>query len=76
MNDAPAADSQSEPLACADRLLAEHGVTVTSSIQLENRGILKAKHEAVARDDSERIYEEIMDELVPVLASTTTSRTN
>jgi hypothetical protein len=37
---------------------------------------LKAKYEAVARDDSERIYEEVMDELVPVLASTTTSRTN
>jgi uncharacterized metal-binding protein len=61
------------PLACARRLLDEHGVAVTSSIQLENRGVPKAKHTDVAGDDSERIYEEVVNELNPVLASTATT---
>ena len=56
------------PLACADRLLAEHGVAVASSIQLENRGVLKAKHVSVGGQDSERIYGEVASELSPVLA--------
>jgi Uncharacterized conserved protein len=56
------------PLACADRLLAEHGVTVASSIQLEKRGVLKAKHVSVEGQDNERIYDEVVSELSPVLA--------
>ena len=58
------------PLACARRLLAEHGVAVARSIQLENRGVLKAKHVLVGPDEGERIYEEIMSELDTVLAKT------
>ena len=56
------------PLACADRLLAERGIAVASSIQLENRGVLKAKHVPVGGQDSERIYGEVASELSPVLA--------
>ena len=56
------------PLACTDRLLAEHSVTVASSIQLENRGVSKAKHVSVGGQDSERIYDEVASELSPVLA--------
>jgi uncharacterized metal-binding protein len=55
------------PLACADRLLAEHGVEVTHSVQLENRGVLKAKYVSVDFEESERIYGEVMSELGPVL---------
>lgn len=55
------------PLACADRLLAGHGVEVTQSVQLENRGVLKAKHSSVGRQDSERIYEEVESELGAVI---------
>ncbi len=58
------------PLACASRLLTEHGVTVTHSIQLENRGVLKTKHVSVGREDGEKIYDEIVSELGPVLAKT------
>lgn len=57
------------PLACADRLLVEHGVTVTSSVQLENRGVLKAKHVAVNAEESERIYDEVVSELGAVVES-------
>ena len=58
------------PLACADRLLAGHGVEVTHSIQLENRGVQKAKHVSVGAEESERIYEEVVRELGPTLAAT------
>jgi uncharacterized metal-binding protein len=58
------------PLACADRLLAEHGVKVTRSVQLENRGVLKAKHVSVAPEESERIYEEVVSELGAVPEAT------
>ncbi len=58
------------PLACADRLLAEHGVKVARSVQLENRGVLKAKHVSVGREESERIYEEVVSELGVALEAT------
>ncbi len=58
------------PLACTSRLLAEHGVAVTRSIQLENRGVLKAKHVSVGVEEGERIYEEVVSELGSVLAKT------
>ncbi|MGD0166423.1 MAG: putative zinc-binding protein [Gaiellaceae bacterium] len=51
------------PLACADRLLGEHGVEVTRSIQLENRGVVKDKHVSVAAEESERIFNEVEGEL-------------
>lgn len=51
------------PLACAKRLLTEHGVEVTHSVQLENRGVLKAKHVSVGAEESERIYGEVLREL-------------
>src|SRR5664280_224015 len=56
------------PLACASRLLVEHGVTVTSAFQLENRGVLKAKHIAVDAASGERIYDQVVSELESVLA--------
>ncbi|MGD0273061.1 MAG: putative zinc-binding protein [Gaiellaceae bacterium] len=64
------------PLACANRLLAEHGVAVTRSIQLENRGVLKAKHVSVGWEESERIYEEVVSELSSVLATTPELKVN
>ncbi|HEY5160521.1 MAG TPA: putative zinc-binding protein [Gaiellaceae bacterium] len=64
------------PLACASRLLAEHGVAVTSSIQLENRGVMKAKHVLVEAGESERIYDEVVSELDPVLAPTPAVQAN
>jgi uncharacterized metal-binding protein len=54
-------------LACASRLLVEHGVTVTSAIQLENRGVLKAKHVSVDAADAARIYDEVVAELGPAI---------
>jgi uncharacterized metal-binding protein len=51
------------PLACAGRLLKEHGVTVAYTVQLENRGVLKAKHVDVAAADEDRIYAEVVSEL-------------
>ncbi len=56
------------PLACASRLLVEHGVTVTSAFQLENRGVLKAKHVSVDAASGERIYDQVVSELESVLA--------
>jgi uncharacterized metal-binding protein len=58
------------PLACASRLLVEHGVNVTRSVQLENRGVLKAKHVSVGSEEGGRIYEEVASELDSVLAKT------
>lgn len=55
------------PLACAERLLAEHGVEITRAVQLVNRGVLKAKHVSVAIADAERIYTEVADELAGAL---------
>jgi len=55
-------------LACASRLLVEHGVTVTSAFQLENRGVLKAKHVSVDAASGERIYDEVVSGLENVLA--------
>ncbi|HEY4976130.1 MAG TPA: putative zinc-binding protein [Gaiellaceae bacterium] len=57
------------PLACADRLLSEHGVEVTHSFQLENKGVSKAKHVSVDPKESERIYGEIAGELGAVIES-------
>ncbi len=55
------------PLACAERLLSEHGVGVSSSISLVERGVAKAKHVSVAPDDGERIFREVLDDLEPLL---------
>jgi uncharacterized metal-binding protein len=57
-------------------LLAEHGVAVTRSIQLENRGVLKAKHVSVGPGEGERIYDEVVSELGSVLAKAPDLQTN
>jgi uncharacterized metal-binding protein len=57
------------PLACADRLLTEHGVEITHSVQLENRGVSKAKHVSVDLEESERIYVDVARELGAVIES-------
>jgi len=57
------------PLACADRLLTEHGVEITHSVQLENRGVSKAKHVSVDLEESERIYADVASELSAVIES-------
>ncbi|MGZ4399391.1 MAG: putative zinc-binding protein [Gaiellaceae bacterium] len=54
------------PLSCADRLLEQHGVPVSRSVSLVDRGVPKAKHASVAPPDAERIFREVLDELEPL----------
>jgi len=53
--------------ACCSAMLARHGVDVSSSVILAERGIAKAKHVLVDDDSTERVFGQVLAELAPFL---------
>jgi uncharacterized metal-binding protein len=53
--------------ACCAAMLARHGVEVSRSVILAERGIAKAKHVLVDDDSSERVFGQVLAELAPFL---------
>ncbi len=52
---------------CCAAMLAQHGVDVSRSVILAERGIAKAKHVLVDPDSSERVFGQVLAELAPFL---------
>jgi uncharacterized metal-binding protein len=48
-------------------MLARHGIEVSRSVILAERGIAKAKHVLVDDDSSERVFGQVLAELAPFL---------
>lgn len=53
--------------ACCAAMLARHGIEVSRSVILAERGIAKAKHVLVDDDSSERVFGQVLAELAPFL---------
>ena len=53
--------------ACCAAMLARHGIAVSRSVILAERGIAKAKHVLVDDDSTERVFEQVLAELAPFL---------
>ena len=53
--------------ACCAAMLARHGIDVSRSVILAERGIAKAKHVLVDDESSERVFGQVLAELAPFL---------
>jgi len=54
---------------CCAAMLEQHGVDVSCSVVLAERGIAKAKHVLVDGESSERVFGQVLAELAPFLES-------
>lgn len=52
---------------CCFAMLEQHGVDVSRSVILAERGIAKAKHVLVDDDSTERVFGQVLAELAPFL---------
>jgi len=52
---------------CCAAMLARHGVSVSRSVILAERGIAKTKHVLVDNDSTERVFGQVLAELAPFL---------
>lgn len=52
---------------CCALMLEQHGVDVSHSVILAERGIAKAKHVLVDPDATERVFGQVLAELAPFL---------
>jgi len=52
---------------CCSVMLKQHGVDVSRSVILAERGIAKAKHVLVDGESSERVFGQVLAELAPFL---------
>ena len=53
--------------ACCAAMLETHGIDVSRSVILAERGIAKAKHVLVDEDSTERVFGQVLAELAPFL---------
>ena len=52
---------------CCAAMLAQHGVDVSRSVILAERGVAKAKHVLVDEESTERVFGQVLAELAPFL---------
>lgn len=52
---------------CCAAMLEQHGITVSRSIVLAERGLAKAKHVLVDEESTERVFGQVLAELAPFL---------
>ena len=52
---------------CCAAMLERHGVEVSRSVILAERGVAKAKHVLVDADSTERVFGQVLAELAPFL---------
>jgi len=52
---------------CCAAMLEQHGIDVTRSVVLAERGVAKAKHVLVDEESSERVFGQVLAELAPLL---------
>jgi len=53
--------------ACCAAMLERHGIEISRSVILAERGIAKAKHVLVDEDSTERVFGQVLAELAPFL---------
>lgn len=52
---------------CCAAMLTQHGVDVSRSLILAERGVAKAKHVLVDEESTERVFGQVLAELAPLL---------
>jgi uncharacterized metal-binding protein len=52
---------------CCAAMLEQHGIAVSRSIVLAERGVAKAKHVLVDEESTERVFGQVLAELAPFL---------
>ena len=52
---------------CCAAMLNRHGIEVSCSVILAERGVAKAKHVLVDGDESERVFGQVLAEIAPFL---------
>jgi uncharacterized metal-binding protein len=52
---------------CCAAMLEQHGVEISRSVILAERGVAKAKHVLVSEDSTERVFGQVLAELAPFL---------